>query len=74
MKIIVNTPLKTGKSTHSAIWTQGTECMIKGCNDCVGFCISPVDIINGYIPYAWMNGLISKGVTMFEMPPLTTAA
>lgn len=33
-----------------------------------------VDIINGYIPDAWVNGLISKGVTLFEMPPLTTAA
>lgn len=33
-----------------------------------------IDIMNGYIPNALVNGLISKGVTLFEMPPLTTLA
>jgi len=30
--------------------------------------------MNEYIQDAWVNGLISKGVSLFEMPPLTTVA
>lgn len=36
--------------------------------------VSPIEIINGHILHAWVNGLISKGVALFEMPPLTTEA